>query len=295
MFALATITHHMSSAKRRHNQAPGCDHKLMRRYIKHQTNVLERRRQQLLSRTHAEDVHQMRVATRRLRAALSMLQGGRTKPGADLRWLTRKLGAVRDLDVLMEQLDDKPAEQRYKDYLRKQWVPARRKLVHAVQTRRMQQMLTELGAVQHKLKTNSTAVRHDLNQTLTKQLKQLARTGGRLRADSPFERLHRLRIASKRLRYQLEVLQPQPDQPLGKVLAELKRLLIRLGELQDTRVAVATLLDYEHSLAPHHSDHAVVEKMINQQERRAEQIRDRFPTEWRRFETKLKQAIRAME
>ena len=55
----------------------------------------------------------MRVATRRLRAALSLfadaLPASSTKLREELGWLGGVLGAVRDLDVQLEQLDEWPA------------------------------------------------------------------------------------------------------------------------------------------------------------------------------------------
>src|SRR5206468_5732412 len=78
-----------------------------------------------------EDVHKMRVATRRQRAAWRMFgeafRKGRTKPyQAGLRSLARRLGAVRDLDVLLEALDayraDLPAtDQRAMEALVSAW------------------------------------------------------------------------------------------------------------------------------------------------------------------------------
>ena len=63
-----------------------------------------RRQERLLLRSGAADpVHDMRVATRRLRAALAVFRGAAVLPKAGgrrrLRWLARRLGRVRDLDV----------------------------------------------------------------------------------------------------------------------------------------------------------------------------------------------------
>jgi CHAD domain-containing protein len=58
-----------------------------------------------------EDVHQMRVQTRRLRAALGLFSGVVRPPKranrARLRWLSRALGRVRDLDVIILLLEDR--------------------------------------------------------------------------------------------------------------------------------------------------------------------------------------------
>jgi CHAD domain-containing protein len=58
-----------------------------------------------------EAVHQMRVRTRRLRAALALFSGAVRPPQragrARLRWLSRALGRVRDLDVIIALLEDR--------------------------------------------------------------------------------------------------------------------------------------------------------------------------------------------
>ena len=57
-----------------------------------------------------EAVHKMRVATRRLRAALrvfeDMLPPSATHLRGELKWLAGVLGAVRDLDVQIHSLGD---------------------------------------------------------------------------------------------------------------------------------------------------------------------------------------------
>lgn len=58
-----------------------------------------------------EAIHQMRVQTRRLRAALALFSGVVRPPRragrARLRWLARTLGRVRDLDVIAGLLEDR--------------------------------------------------------------------------------------------------------------------------------------------------------------------------------------------
>jgi CHAD domain-containing protein len=57
-----------------------------------------------------EAVHQMRVSTRRLRAALRIFRGylaPRKRIAEDLRWLARRLGAVRDHDVILALLEER--------------------------------------------------------------------------------------------------------------------------------------------------------------------------------------------
>jgi len=62
-------------------------------------------------RGDTEAIHQMRVQTRRLRAALALfanvLRPGRRAGRARLRWLARALGRVRDLDVIAALLEER--------------------------------------------------------------------------------------------------------------------------------------------------------------------------------------------
>src|SRR5262245_20911283 len=65
--------------------------------------------------TDPEDLHKMRVATRRgralLRAGKTLVDPGRAEPvRAELGWLGGALGAVRDLDVMIEHLEGVLAE-----------------------------------------------------------------------------------------------------------------------------------------------------------------------------------------
>src|SRR6185436_5127820 len=57
-----------------------------------------------------EGIHQRRVATRRMRAALRVFRGfvpdAAEDVRAELKWLAGSLGAVRDLDVQMAALQD---------------------------------------------------------------------------------------------------------------------------------------------------------------------------------------------
>ena len=62
-------------------------------------------------RGDSEAIHQMRVQTRRLRAALALFAGvlrpGKRAGRARLRWLARALGRVRDIDVIAALLEER--------------------------------------------------------------------------------------------------------------------------------------------------------------------------------------------
>src|SRR5687768_12358573 len=97
-----------------------------------------------------EEIHQLRVAARRLRVALRLF--GRLLPSRDLsrfatelRWFAGSLGDVRDLDVYTENfkayVQTLPPEQRgglsgYEMYLRRERTEARQRAAAAVATPR---------------------------------------------------------------------------------------------------------------------------------------------------------------
>jgi CHAD domain-containing protein len=64
------------------------------------------------------------------------------------------------------------------------------------------------------------------------------------------ERVHDMRVATRRLRAALEIFEPCfPAQPHGQALAEVKRLADALGERRDRDVAIASLHDFNDQMA----------------------------------------------
>src|SRR5689334_12647951 len=79
------------------------------RCLRHDYRTLVDRQPARGTHPTTEDVHQSRIATRRLRVALLLFgpllpAHAATRLGKELRWLARSLGTVRDLDVHTEAL-----------------------------------------------------------------------------------------------------------------------------------------------------------------------------------------------
>src|SRR5260221_11437551 len=75
--------------------------------VAEQTRALRRQGKLVRRGQDSEPVHQMRVATRRLRTALRSLAGHVRAPGRlrrQLQWIAGKLGQVRDDDVILALL-----------------------------------------------------------------------------------------------------------------------------------------------------------------------------------------------
>jgi len=208
-----------------------------------------------------EDVHQMRVATRRLRAALQVVEGiydpaqvRRFRRG--LRRVAQDLGAVRDLDVFAAHV------LMYRDSLPQEARAQLEPLVTAIETRRSQaraRLLDDLDTQRYaKFKrafaTFLTTPGADLAQRdgidVTTRVRDVAGSAIWRRyeqwrahevalAKPTNEQLHAARIAGKRLRYTLEFFADALGPQVERVLTPLVALQENLGALQDDVVARA--------------------------------------------------------
>jgi CHAD domain-containing protein len=216
-----------------------------------------------------ESVHDMRVATRRMRAALRVfsefLEADRAGALArDLRRVGRLLGGVRDMDVFRDKA------QRYLDSLREGERSALEPLLAAWQAHYLQargELLAYLDGERYaRLKAHmaeflqeddttgplspGTEPRpHRLRQVVPVALYQGLAT---VRAYAewltgpsvPLERYHQLRIASKGLRYTLEFFRDVLGPKASTLVERVKGLQDHLGDLQDAVVACNLLRDF---------------------------------------------------
>ena len=202
-----------------------------------------------------EELHDMRVATRRMRAALSLFADALPVRAqhvrAELGWLADALGAVRDLDVQLERLEEWAAEVPEADrgvlgdlgrLLHHQRDTARGALLAALEAPRYERLVTSFSAMLRQGPSRrsapgrvpAAAVVPDLvrmrHRSVTKAAKRARRSGA---ADD----FHVLRIRCKRLRYALEFVSELYGAQVGKYVKSLVRLQDALGLMQDARVA----------------------------------------------------------
>jgi CHAD domain-containing protein len=200
-------------------------------------------------RTGAPDVHQTRVAARRLRSTLRIFGDVvDTAPGEELNdelaWYAGLLGQVRDREVLGSRLTQRiadlppeyvrgPVETEIATTLDTGRGEATQRLNEAMDTRRYQH-LTELlrgwktapPLTDAEIKTATMYV----TEAKRKADKRLRTAGG-----DP-ERLHRARKAFKRVRYAAELVEPADNKMKG-IAQDAKKLQALLGEHQDCMVA----------------------------------------------------------
>ncbi|HEU0086737.1 MAG TPA: CHAD domain-containing protein, partial [Pseudonocardiaceae bacterium] len=209
-----------------------------------------------------EELHQMRVAVRRIRAALRAARPLLDRTWAeDLRaelgWLGRALGPARDADVLLERLraraaafDEagREAAETLLDALVADRETARAEMLAALRSDRYTTLLRTLAAaVAEPLPTSGgSAAGPTLTELVRLEYRKLAKAVLRAGDDPPDEVLHALRIHGKRLRYTAELAAPADRKPMRKLVESTVALQDVLGEHQDACVArqqVVALLD----------------------------------------------------
>ena len=258
---------------------------------------------------HLEGVHEMRVATRRVRAALQVFsnvlpRAESNRLGDEIRWLGRILGRVRDLDVHLVDLARYKEQLRRKDavglaaYQRR--LQANRRLAHANliraltgdRYRALPEKFRGLREARISLPESQQTIEENARLIVKPQLRAIRKLGRKITRSSPPDALHRLRIEIKRLRYQLEYLAEPYGKPLVAATLKLRRLQQTLGDHQDACVASERLKVYRarHKLKP--GERRTIEKMLTLEGSNVRKHRKQFSKDWRKFEVEARQLKR---
>ncbi|MGO1055026.1 CHAD domain-containing protein [Crossiella sp. CA198] len=200
----------------------------------------------------AEDLHQMRVAVRRLRAMLKAARPFLDRKIADrlraeLGWLGRALGPVRDLDVLLERLtaeaenfpdDERAAVHTLVAGLHAEREQARAALHQALDAKRYQRLLSALAAEAASTEPGPPVdTLTALSGLVRGEFDRLARAVAKAGPDPVDDVLHALRIDGKRLRYTAELALPLLGKKIRPLLKATTDFQDVLGEHQDACVA----------------------------------------------------------
>jgi CHAD domain-containing protein len=251
-----------------------------------------------------EDVHAMRVATRRQRAAWRVF-GAAFRPGRTRRYRTglrdvaARLGAVRDLDVLLEAADayraDLPvSEQRAMEPLLADWRThrddARVLLVRELDSDDYRRWLddyrdfvrTEGAAVLPVGATQPHRIRDTAASRVWTAYEQVRGYESVLRwAD--VETLHELRIAGKWLRYTLEFVREALGDDSAPLIAKVTALQDHLGLLNDADVAASMARTFlvEHAGDLSAIESAAIGRYLVSREREVARLRRSVGPAWR--------------
>jgi CHAD domain-containing protein len=206
-----------------------------------------------------ESLHQMRVATRRMRAGMDMfasvLPVRAARLRAELGWLAALLGEVRDLDIQLGRFDDwteeMPGDHRealdeLADLLAGHRVLARQALLEALDSRRYERLASGLVAMLAQgPSSRSSAAREPAVATMPALIGERHRAArkaaNRAKRTGVATDYHRLRIRCKKLRYALEFASGLYDGELKGFVRQMTGLQDALGSLQDAEVAASRL------------------------------------------------------
>ncbi|MGW1268461.1 CYTH and CHAD domain-containing protein [Streptomyces sp. NPDC002491] len=255
-------------------------------------------------RQEAEDaVHDMRVATRRLRSTFrsfrKVLDRGVTDPiGVELKWLAGELGVGRDQEVLAERLGagledvphalvSGPVAERLQTWAKAQHHGSRSRLLGVLDSARYLALLDALDAFVadpplrkaaegKPAKVLAKAVRKDLGKVSDLVERAMAEPSGHDRDEG----LHEARKKAKRTRYAAETATPAIGGRAKALAKSMKSLQSLLGEHQDSvmaRQALRELSAVAHAAGESAFTYGL---LYGREERRAELVEEELPAAW---------------
>jgi CHAD domain-containing protein len=261
-----------------------------------------------------EELHDMRVATRRMRAAFEVFADAYKKKTLkkllkDLRLTGRTLGRVRDLDVFIEKAqhyaERLPEEKRLDlEPLLSSWgeerESAREEMVEYLDGSKYEAFKQEYWeflrtpyAGARQLPQDALAPRRvrEIAPVLIYSRLAAVRAFDSILEDASIEQFHALRIEFKKLRYTVEFFREVLGEEAKSVINDFKTIQDHLGDLNDAQVATQILRDYltkwdeQQSKLPvsqRKSPEAVLAYLLyNYLER--ERLMKTFQEKWKRF------------
>ncbi|MFC4070802.1 CYTH and CHAD domain-containing protein [Actinoplanes subglobosus] len=193
-------------------------------------------------------VHQMRVATRRLRSTLKTYKKAFDEQALrdELRWLAGVLGAVRDPQVLEEKLLGLVEEagpefahtaQRVRAHLEHRIETGRAELAEALESDRYLDLLDRIDEVVDQSSLGSPDPVRRARKVLEKADEKLDEA----LASGVEEEIHESRKGFKQARYAVELIAPEHGKPAKNLVKALTNLQDGLGDYQDSNIARGVL------------------------------------------------------
>jgi CHAD domain-containing protein len=241
---------------------------LLKKRVDQFTRVLE-----AVAKGDVRALHQARVATRRMRELLPVLQLERhtaRKLNRRLRKVTNRLGTVREFDVLLLQIDElhvsgrrgSGAVGRVGVRVSKRRDEARKRLAEHLPTDELTRLARKLERVSDQLRESEAASskntarnwRWAIDARVARRASSLVSAIADAGAVYLPERLHDVRIAVKKLRYAVELAIDAAGDRAGERAAAdlraLKRAQELLGRVHDVQTLVDQVRSTQASLTP---------------------------------------------
>lgn len=260
-----------------------------------------------------ENVHQMRVATRRMRSAFRLLEGYLSAHSGNpyrrtLRKIADKLGAVRDLDVMISEMQayqktlgeaDQPLLEAIIEHLDSQRSSAREALNDFLDSKAYRGFIKAYSAY---LTTPTKPqpidgavpfqVRHLLPDLIYRHVSAVRAYDAVVAnaiADMDIDTLHQLRIEFKRLRYAVHFFEDVMGSGAANFIKDLKAIQDHLGRINDLRVASSSLYALLDEAWLNEEQAAVVRAYADSLMDELPALVEAFGEVWERFNTKTVQ------
>ncbi|GAA3304223.1 hypothetical protein GCM10020295_54790 [Streptomyces cinereospinus] len=255
-------------------------------------------------RDAADAVHDMRVATRRMRSTFrsyrKVLDRAVTDPvGAELKWLAGELGAERDQEVLSERIGDSvgelppelvagPVRDRLRTWSRARGEQSRRQITDVLNGPRYLALLTSLDALLADPPLRRAAAGKP-SKVLAKAVhKAYGVLSGLVEQalDTPPGRdrdvaLHEARKKAKRARYAAEAADPALGRPASGLVSSLKSLQKLLGEHQDSVMSREALKELAEQARAAGENGFTYGLLYAREEQRAAEVERELPGVWK--------------
>jgi CHAD domain-containing protein len=255
-----------------------------------------------------ESVHQMRVASRKMRSLFKLI-GDYYKPkivakhSQSLRNIARTLGQIRDLDVLIEDLQEFQSTQdtdtqviigqiiKKLNKRRRKYRIVLNALFDSMPYHKFMEQFTDFAHINKKGalpigdKSTPHQVRHLLPILLHKRLASV-RAYETVLAGAKDEILHTLRVEFKQLRYALEFFKPVLGISIERFIKKVKAMQNLLGRINDI-VVFTERANTIKRLTPEQQLIIGQYCIIRQQE--LDDLRNQFNVQWRSFNKRTTQ------
>jgi CHAD domain-containing protein len=242
-----------------------------------------------------EELHQLRVATRRLRSILRtarpLLEAIWAQALRDeLSWLGDELGVARDIDVLIEHLRAEaaeldPADRRALkplfDDLAAEGKDARSRVLETLRSERYFALLATVEGATAAPPAGDGGV--SLRKAARKEFDRLAKAMDELAAEPSDEAVHRARIKGKRARYAAELLEDELGGAGKPLISTAKKFQDVAGEHQDAVVAEERVRKLLRGKRSQRSALAAGILIARERERRAQAAAE-LPDAWDRLD-----------
>ena len=214
-----------------------------------------------------EGLHDMRVAARRLRAAMSLFRPFLPLRMESLRlqlgWVAAALGEVRDLDVQLERMEEwrhgfdeerAHALDAVEAIIRARRESARARMLTVLNSRRYEAFVERFTATLQRgpargFTPGRSAILQAGPDLVERRYRRVRKQATAITSASPPEPYHQLRIDGKKLRYALEFLGPIYGKPATEFAGKVTALQDVLGLHQDAYVAIDMLENTAATLA----------------------------------------------